>query len=398
MNSVFTVTDFGVNADETGLQTTAIQQVIAQAGAVGGVVHFPSGIYLSGGLHVTGALTIQLDAGAVLRGSDQYLDYGTGQWIEAFITGHDLTYFRISGEGTLDGADCRNPGGEENFRGPHGIVLGNCRQIEIHGITIMRSSNWAIYCHDCVGGILEQVTILGGHDGLHTQRCSDFEVRNCDFRTGDDAFAGSDNENFEITNCKINASCNGLHLGCMNITLQGCRFWAPGEYIHRVSGRTNMFSAICHLSPKDRNPVKLSGNWLIKDCVLENVDALYEYNFQDGLWQTGQPVTTVTFTNVTATGLVNPIIAIGDEDHQFELTLNNVQLSLRDKAGEKGFLTARKFNRIALHNVKLTNGGDAPLIKCDDGHSLVIDNVSFKPGAPACPYQLTHVDSVSPHI
>jgi hypothetical protein len=388
---IYNVIDYGVTADVEQLQTIIIQRVLDMAGDNDGVVLFPSGVYHTGGLHIHGALTIQLDKGAVLQGSDNCLDYGTGAWTEAFITGENLSSFRIIGEGTIDGVDCFNPQGEENFRGPHGILLANCRQIEICGITIVRSSNWAIYCHDCVGATLDNVTILGGHDGLHTQRCTDFVVKNCDFRTGDDAYAGSDNENFEITNCQINASCNGLHLGCMNITLQNCRFWAPGEYIHRVSGRTNMFAAICHLSPVDRNPVKLSGNWLVKDCTAENCDSLYEYNYLDGLWQTGQPVTTIKFENVIATGLKIPSIAIGDDAHQLQLTMENVTLELRDGVEKREFLNARKFGTIALHNVKLKNAGDGPLIVCDDGDSIIIDNVKSDNKNP---YLFSNVSSV----
>jgi hypothetical protein len=377
MSVIYNVIDFGVIADADILQTAAIQQVIDMACADGGTIVFPAGIYRCGGLHTTGGLTLRLEKGAVLFGSDNCLDYGNGIWTEAFITGKDMEYFRIIGEGTIDGVDCFNPNGEENFRGPHCILLGNCKNIEISGITITRSANWAIYCHDCAGGTLENLTILGGHDGLHTQRCSDFTVKNCDFRTGDDAFAGSDNENFAITNCQINASCNGLHLGCLNITLLNCRFWAPGEYIHRVSGRNNMFAAICHLSPEDRNPVKLSGNWLVKDCTVENCDALYEYNYQDGLWQTGQPVTTVKFENVTATGLVMPIIAIGDDARQLQLTLENVILETREGAEKKGYLTARKYGSITMKNVEMKNAGAGPVMNCDDGGKIIMDNVKI---------------------
>ena len=76
----------------------------------------------------------------------------------------------------------------------------------IRVIQIINSANWAINCPYCNGGIVENVSVKGGHYGLHTRFCKDFKVSDCDFRTGDDAFTGNDNQDFEIKDCKIMAS------------------------------------------------------------------------------------------------------------------------------------------------------------------------------------------------
>ncbi|MHC1767095.1 MAG: hypothetical protein AB9869_22800 [Verrucomicrobiia bacterium] len=47
------------------------------------------------------------------------------------------------------------------------------------------------------------VQVRGGHDALHAQHCERFRVRDCDFRTGDDGFAGCDNLDFDIRNCQV---------------------------------------------------------------------------------------------------------------------------------------------------------------------------------------------------
>jgi hypothetical protein len=273
-------------------------------------VIFPAGKFLSGSLRLKSNVRLQLHKGAVLQGSDKYSDYEN----DAFIYGKDLTNIAIEGAGIIDGVDCYNPKGEEGFRGPHCIRLINCKNIILTGLTIKNSANWAINCRYSSFGTVKNVTILGGHDGLHTRFCSNFTVTGCDFRTGDDAFAGNDNLNFVITDCKINTSCNGFRMGCVDLTVKRCKFWGPGEYIHKIQKRSNMLAAFVHFSPKDERSVLKSGNWLIRDISIENVDHVYNYNFEKGLWQTGQPVTEVRFEHVKATGILSSFNIIGDEN------------------------------------------------------------------------------------
>ena len=176
---------------------------------------FVAGTYLSGGIELKNNVTLQLEKGAVLLGSDKYTDYNPKH--DAFIYGENLSNIAIQGEGIIDGVDCYNPKGEEGFRGPHCIRLINCRKIQIRGITVKNSANWAINCRYCSGAAFENVSIRAGHDGLHTRFCENFTVKGCDFRTGDDAFAGNDNRDFVITDCKINTSCKIGRASCRGI-------------------------------------------------------------------------------------------------------------------------------------------------------------------------------------
>jgi len=164
---------------------------------------------------------------------------------------------------------------------------------------------------------------------LHTRFCDHFTVTSCDFRTGDDAFAGNDNRNFVVTNCKVNTSCNGFRMGCMNFTVKHCQIWGPGESVHKIQKRNNMLSAFVHFSPKDENPKLASGNWLIEDVTIDHVDQFYVYNFKDGLWQTGQPATRLSFKNVIATGILGAFNIIGDQDLKFKLSVENSSFSFR---------------------------------------------------------------------
>jgi polygalacturonase len=234
------------------LMTDSIQSAIDRCAAAGeGIVRFMEGVYLTGGIQLKSKVRLYLEKGVVLQGSDKYADYKN----DAFMYGKDLSDISIEGEGIIDGVDCYNPNGEEGFRGPHCIKLINCRNIKLEGITIKNSANWAINCRYCSKGIVTNVKIRGGHDGLHTRFCNSFTVTRCDFRTGDDSFAGNDNRDFTISDCLINTSCNGFRMGCYNFTVRHCKLWGPGEYSHKIQKRNNMLSAfdISLLKTKTRN-------------------------------------------------------------------------------------------------------------------------------------------------
>jgi len=388
---------------EKGLMTQTIQNAIDSCvGKGGGVILFSAGTYLSGGIQLKSNITLQFDKGAVLQGSDKYADYKN----DAFIFGKDLSDIAIQGEGTIDGVDCYNSKGEEGFRGPHCVRLINCKNISFKGFTIRNSANWAFNLRYCSFGTVEKVSIRGGHDGLHTRFCNNFTVSGCDFRTGDDAFAGNDNRDFVITDCKINSSCNGFRIGCLNFTVKHCQIWGPGESVHKIQKRNNMLAAFVHFSPKDETPKLQSGNWLIEDVKIDNVDQVYVYNYSDGLWQTGQPVTTVLFKNVQANGVLAAFNIIGDKGLKFNLSIENSSFNFREGAEYKGdkfegskllslsLFNAVNFDRITLQHVTLKKSGASPILNCKSGKSLNLDYVNFITGNSSVPYSIENVEKI----
>lgn len=373
--------------DGNNLVTQKIQSAIDScAGNGGGVVVFLPGTYISGGIQLKNKVTLQLEKGVQLQGSENYRDYEN----DAFIFGKDISEIAISGEGVIDGVDCKNPNGEEGFRGPHCIRLVNCRNISFKDFTVKNSANWAINCRYCSGAKVENVSIRGGHDGLHTRFCEKFTVSGCDFRTGDDAFAGNDNRDFVVTDCKINTSCNGFRMGCLNFTVKNCRLWGPGESVHKIQKRNNMLSAFVHFSPKDENPKLESGNWLIENVTVENVDHFYMYNYPSGLWQTGQPTTGIKLNKVKCSGILSAFNIVGDTKTDFNLSVENSSFAFRNGASYSDSLyfegvkiqstalfSANNFGHLNLKNVVLEKQDGAPLMNCTSGSLLVLDEVDF---------------------
>jgi len=373
-----------ITPERNHLITGVIQKAIDSCSNNGsGIVYFPAGKFLTGSLRLRSKVTIHLEKGALLEGSAKYQDYEN----DAFLYGKDLSDIRIEGDGIIDGVDCYNPSGEEGFRGPHCIKLLNCKRIYISGITIQNSANWAINCRYCSLGNITKVKIKGGHDGIHTRFCNGFKVTGCDLRTGDDAFAGNDNKDFEITHCMVNSSCNGFRMGCLNLIVSYCTIWGPGEYMHKIQKRNNMLSAFVHFSPKDENPKLKSGNWRIKHVTITGADNVYVYNFEEGLWQTGQPVTNISFEKVTATGILNSFNIIGDDGNQFSLLIKNSTFSFRKDSGDDKMMfegvkylspalfNITKFGTLELRNVVISSGGEKPLLNCVYGKTVHFKNI-----------------------
>lgn len=385
------------------LMTDSIQHAIDKCDMNGGgTVVFTQGTYQSGSIQLKSNITLQLESGALLKGSDKYSDYRK----DAFLFGKDQTDITIEGQGIIDGVDCYNPDGEEGFRGPHSIRLVNCTNIIIKGITIQNSANYAIYCWHCSKGEVENVSIRGGHDGLHTRFCENFSISGCDFRTGDDAFAGNDNRDFTVTGCRVNSSCNGFRMGCMNFTVKQCRIWGPGEYIHKVQKRNNMLTAFVHFSPKDDNSKLKSGNWLIQDVIIENVDQVYNYNFKKGKWQTGQPVTDLTFENVKAMGILKAFAITGNSQRSLNLKITNSTFACREgtyeelkiyegvKSGNSSFFEAENFGTIRLYKVNFTKTTSEPILNFKNGNSIDLNQVIFNTGNNSIPYTLKKITDI----
>jgi hypothetical protein len=401
------ITDYGARTQRNELNTAAIQAAIdACHAAGGGRVHVPEGRFRTGALLLKSNVHLHFEAGAILQGSTDWKDYpafsdwsggrkqwGDGEWSNTLITALDAKNIRIDGPGTIDGADCTRPQGEEGFRGPHAVLLRNCRDITVRDVTIRRAGNYALMCFDSRDAEIAGVHVRGGHDALHTQRCERFRVHDCDFRTGDDCFAGCDNADFDIRNCRINSSCNGFRLGCEKLFVKDCRIWGPGEYEHKISGRTNLLGAFVHFAPRDRHPQRPSDHWLIENVTIDRAQALYLYDFERGGWMQGQPARRLHFKNIRATNLTRTTRVLGDTERQFHLTLEDVSLALHEAHHDQPVLDINQFDSLTLHEVRLANSGARPALTATRGNRLRIEGLTAVPENRR-PHQFEAVESI----
>ncbi len=263
-SAVFNIRNFGAAGDGKTLDTVAINKAIdacALAGA--GQVLFPPGRYLSGTIHLKSNMTLRFEAGATLLGATNLNEYHQpavpsflpeakwGKWHRALLLGENVENVTLSGTGVIDGNKVFDPTGEERMRGPHTIVLVDCRDVTIRDLSIIDSANYAILFQVSDRIEVRNVKITGGWDGIHfrggpDRPCRDVTIIGCQFYTGDDSIAGRYWENVVISDCTVNSSCNGVRLigPATHLIIHNCLFYGPGVRPHRSSNRHNMLSGI----------------------------------------------------------------------------------------------------------------------------------------------------------
>jgi polygalacturonase len=224
------IREHGAKGDGQVLDSAAIQKVLddcAEAG--GGEVVFPPGRYLSGTIHLRSGVTLHLQGGARLIGTTNLAHYAQprppdlmpeakwGKWHRGLIIGENIEDVAITGPGVIDGNKVFDPTGEERMRGPHTIVLVNCRRFTLREVTIVDAANYAVFFQVSDDVEVRNVTCVGGWDGVHWRGsperwCQNVQIMGCQFYTGDDAIAGRYWNNTVIKDCLINSSCNGIRL------------------------------------------------------------------------------------------------------------------------------------------------------------------------------------------
>ena len=255
------VRDFGAAGDGHTLDTPAIQAAI-EAGQRqgGGTVVFPAGRYVTGSIFLRDDITLNLEAGAVLLGSEDPADYpiSAGRWEGAeqlthasLITGLDLHNVAIVGRGTIDG---RGAHWWRRFTDktlvhprPRLIAFANCDNVLIEGITAINSPSWTINPVRCENVTIHRVTIINpadspNTDGINPDSCRMVHISNCHVSVGDDCItikSGVETEdtdkrapceNVTITNCTMAHGHGGVVIGSemsggvRNVVISNCVF------------------------------------------------------------------------------------------------------------------------------------------------------------------------------
>jgi hypothetical protein len=407
----------GAKGDGNALDTPAIQGAIdACAEEGGGQVLFPPGRYLSGTIHLRSGVTLQLEAGARLIGTTNLEDYSPpqpldimpeatwGKWHRGLIVGENVADAAITGLGVIDGNKVFDPTGEERMRGPHTIVMANCRRFTLRDVTIVDAANYAVFLQVSDDVEIRNVKIIGGWDGVHWrgapgQWCQNMKIIGCQFYTGDDAIAGRYWNNTVIKDCLINSSCNGIRLigPATHLTIANNLFRGPGEQPHRSSAdkrRTNMLSGII-LQP---------GAW---DATRGPLDDVFLANnvMQDvasplTLWsKPGNTVGRVIINGLHATGVYRaamsaeswaqaPITNLVLRDVQVEYSGGGTALQAGQTVKGPGVdarplpcwgLYARHVGTLTLEDVRFSLASDdlRPVVRAEDVERLNLDSFKF---------------------
>ena len=166
--------------------------------------------------------------------------------------------------------------------------------------------------------------------------------------------------------------------------------FGPGKYLFRGKmssedkhnckpspkpGR-NMLSAFTYYADYSMPIPELPGNIVIKDCMFKNVDRFLHYNFSGNeTWQRHRPMSDITFENIKAEGVGMALNAYGREDSPLELTLKNIDISVREDSEVTELIKSAHCKRITLENLKLENFIGDCIVRTLTDVNVVSDNV-----------------------
>ncbi|QIP12698.1 glycoside hydrolase family 28 protein [Spirosoma aureum] len=286
---VWDVFAFGAKGDGKTMDTRSIQTAIDQChGAGGGKVYLHNGQFLSGTIYLKSHVTLEVEAGATLLGSNQAADYPDQAseyptydenplTSKSFIYAENARNITIEGRGTIDGR-----GSEIDKRGlndpylrpsfkyrPRIIHLRGCENVQIKGVTLQNSASWVQTYQSCRNLVIDGITVDSREnkdvdnpnrehavrhrntDGMDLVDCEFVRVTNCFITSGDDGICiksfspDKASRNITITNCLISSGASGIKIGTEtagrfeDIVVQNCTVfdtWGDGLAIMTVDG------------------------------------------------------------------------------------------------------------------------------------------------------------------
>jgi hypothetical protein len=417
----FNVKNYGAIGDGIHLDTEAINKAIqAACDTGGGTVFLPGGKYLSGTVVLQNNVTLWIDSGATLLGSTNLADYraaagagggaragggrgGGGQRAQPHIVGNGLTNIAIMGRGTIDGQNLTDPNGEENIRGPHAVSLSNCKDVVIRDLTIKDAGNYNLIIRGSQRLTIDNLTALGGYDGINMHNTRDSTISNCKLYTGDDSLAGANWENVTVCNCLFNSSCNAIRTGGRNVLINNCLIYGPGLYAHRLGFRHNTESGFQVLPSRGSS----IDNMVLSDITMINVRSpVYVATSTDAPYSDGSTkVGRIIFDNLTVIncGRTPFYISAPANNTAKSIILRNVRMSFvggveqEEQSNGQGFspygmlqaygIYCRSVDNLELHDVRVDyNGKDQrPALYGENIGTLELDRFAAKRAADSPP-------------
>ncbi len=263
-----------IGADTSGdsLNTDLINRTIDRlAEAGGGTLYFPAGIYLTGSIQLKSNITLELEAGAILRFSDNFDDYlpfaevrQEGVMMKSFrplIYAIDAENITLKGEGTLDGQgrawwnelfrvlgelkkggdmelneyqklwekendveklyaetnEDWHPTLDRRFFRPPFIQPVRCSRVRIEGVKIINSPFWTVNPEFCDNVTITGITIDNkpspNTDGINPESCRNVRISDCHISVGDDCITIKSGRDLQARK---------LNVPCENITITNC--------------------------------------------------------------------------------------------------------------------------------------------------------------------------------
>ena len=219
----YSILNFGAVANDTLLDTEAIQKAIDECSASGGgTVIIPTGVFMSGTLILKSNVSIHLEGGALLQASGRITDYPGEK--KTFITGNNLKNLSISGNGIIDGAG--EAFWDDNYkpleRPEPWIRLSNCQNLHIAQVLFRNSPSHTIRLEQSENVKFNGISIVNpflgpNTDGIDVVDSKNILISNSFISTGDDAICLKSQrdtvESVVVTNCILESDDAAIKFG-----------------------------------------------------------------------------------------------------------------------------------------------------------------------------------------
>jgi len=252
-SKIFNIKDYGATGDGISIETDAIQSTIdACHAAGGGVVRIPAGEFVAGTLHLKSNITLSLDHGAYLLGSQNQRDYPVDELrparegnSECFLYAEDAEKIRFKGLGVIDGRGSSEhfpkrsgPGGKDDR--PRLIRFENCEKLTFSGLTYKNPAFWGIHLVDCKDIHISGVTLQmrdnnSNNDGFDLDGCGNVLLENSEIHSHDDAICLKSSKNpcrnIVVRNCNVSSVTAALKFGTsssggfIDVDVSNCYFF-----------------------------------------------------------------------------------------------------------------------------------------------------------------------------
>ncbi len=428
--SIYDIRAFGGVADGKTKNTGAIRKAIAAASAAGGgTVYLGGGTYLSGPIHLASNITLYIDAGAVLKFSDDFDDYlpmVRSRWegTEVFnfsplIYADRATNIGVVGRGTIDGqgaawwkylralkdehqktgawrADSKwrkefarvNPNLEwpddrqnleMGFLRPPLIQLIDCHNVAIEDLTIRNSPFWTVnpvYSDDVTvrGVTIDNPLDAPNTDGIDPESCRNVHIADCHISVGDDCItikSGRDRQGRRVGRAAENITVTNCTMG------HGHSGVAMGSEIS--GGIKKIAVSNCVFDGTDRG-IRIKSTrgrgGVVEDVRVQNIvmKNVREEAITLNLYYTNAPPEPVSertprFRNIHLSGISGSAGEAGAILGLEEARIENVTLTDVDLVAQKG-LSIKDASHLGLSGVRIDTaaGPSLRIDRSDDVH------------------------------